>query len=122
MQFTRDPVLAVTVRHVEPGRIGIGERYFDRTVAVTVDEVLDDWISPGIDELDVANLQPLLDQQPDVVVVGTGWSPALPPRELTFAMARLGIGFEVMDTPAACRTFNILASEGRRPAAVLTID
>ena len=55
-------------------------------------------------------------------MIGAGWSPALPPRELTFAMARLGIGFEVMDTPAACRTFNILVAEGRRPAAVLVID
>jgi uncharacterized protein len=39
-----------------------------------------------------------------------------------FALARKGIGFETMDTPAACRTFNILVSEGRDVAAVLVID
>lgn len=122
MQFTRDPILAVTIRQVERGRIGIGDTEFDRSIAVTVDEILEDWTSPGVAELDIAHLRPLLNRQPDIVVLGTGWSPALPPRELTFAMARLGIGFEVMDTPAACRTFNILAAEGRRPAAILTID
>ena len=42
-----------------------------------------------------------------------------PPRELTFSFARKGIGFEVMDTAAAARTFNVLANEDRRVVAVL---
>jgi uncharacterized protein len=42
-----------------------------------------------------------------------------PPRELVFALARRGIGLEFMDTPAAARTYNVLASEGRQVAAVL---
>jgi uncharacterized protein len=36
-------------------------------------------------------------------------------------MARRGVGIEVMDTPAACRTFNILVAEGRRPAAIIKV-
>jgi uncharacterized protein len=39
-----------------------------------------------------------------------------------FALARRGIGLETMDTPAACRTFNILVNEGRRPTAILKIS
>ena len=55
-------------------------------------------------------------------MIGTGWAPARPPRELTFAFARKGIGLEVMDTAAAARTFNVLANEGRRVAAVLYLQ
>ena len=60
-------------------------------------------------------------EQPDVVLLGTGAANIFPPRELTFAFARRGIGLEVMDTAAAARTFNVLANEGRRVAAVLYI-
>ena len=59
------------------------------------------------------------------VVGGPQYEPILtmlPPRELVFALARKGIGFEAMDTPAACRTFNILIGEDRDVAAVLLIE
>ncbi len=52
-------------------------------------------------------------------MLGTGNTVVFPPRELVIAMARSGIGLESMDTPAAARTFNVLAGEGRRVAAVL---
>ena len=61
----------------------------------------------------------LLERKPDVIIVGTGWTQVLPPRELVFALAKAGVGLEVMDTPAACRTFNILVAEDRRPGALL---
>ena len=127
MQFTRDPVMAVTIRHVERGRLRIGDTEYRRTIAVTAEEVLGDQAWPAVGELAIErltmeHLEPLLATEPEIVLLGTGWQPALPPRELTFAMARRGIGCEVMDTPAACRTFNILVGEGRRPAAILTLD
>ena len=58
---------------------------------------------------------------PEAVLLGPGSSNVFPPRELMFAFARKGIGLEVMDTAAAARTFNVLANEGRRVAAVLYI-
>ncbi len=122
MKFTLEPVMAVSVRQVERGRIRVGDRSYERSIAITADEVIADWASPDVDRLEMADLEPLLALEPEIVVLGTGWSQALPPRELVFAMARRGIGLEVMDTPAACRTFNILVAEGRRPAAILTID
>ena len=122
MQFTREPATSVTIRNVERGAIRIGETVYERTVAMTAERVLADWTGPGLDELTIEHLQPLLDAAPEIVVIGTGWLAALPPRELTFAMARRGVGLEIMDTPAACRTFNILVGEGRKPAAILMID
>ena len=85
-----------------------------------------DEIQRGVSLQDVAALQEqdldeLLLKGPEIVILGTGWKTQRPPRELVFAMARRGIGFECMDTPAACRTFNILLSEGRDVAAILII-
>jgi len=122
LQFTRDPVSAVTIRHVDRGRIHIGNEDFDHSIAVTSETVLRDWPEIGVDNLNIDDLQDILSLNPDVLILGTGWQPVFPHRDLTFAMARRGIGFEVMDTPAACRTFNVLIAEGRKPAAVLIID
>jgi len=55
-------------------------------------------------------------------VVGTGTKNLFPPRDLVFGFARRGVGLEVMDTAAAARTFNVLAGEGRRVAAVLNLE
>ena len=56
-----------------------------------------------------------------MIVLGTGKRCVFPPRELTFALARRSVGLDVMDSSAAARTFNVLAGEGRRVAAVLYI-
>ena len=122
MSFTRDQNSAVTVRHVEPGAIKIGDETVTENVLIFRDE-----IQRGISIDDIAALQEqqldeLLTKDPEIVILGTGWQAVRPPRDLVFAMARRGIGFETMDTPAACRTFNILVSEGRDVAAILLIN
>ncbi|NOX71007.1 MAG: hypothetical protein GXP15_17645 [Gammaproteobacteria bacterium] len=108
--------------HVERGRIRVGNEQFEQTLAITAETVIRDWPAVSIDKLEIVHLEPILAVEPDVVILGTGWQTAFAPRELIFAMARRGTGFEVMDTPAACRTFNILLAEGRNPAAILTIE
>lgn len=55
----------------------------------------------------------------DVIFIGLGASVARLPAELRLALEAAGIGVEAMDTPAACRTYNVLLSEGRRIAAAL---
>ena len=122
LNITRDPVSAVTIRHVERGRIRVGDEQIERSFAITADNVIPDWSATPVDDLKIDQFEELLATEPDVVILGTGWQASFVPRELTFSMARRGIGFEVMDTPAACRTFNILLAEGRRPAAVMIID
>lgn len=59
--------------------------------------------------------------QPEIVILGTGAAQRFPRPELARALAATGVGIEVMDTRAACRTYNILATEGRKVvAAILT--
>jgi len=59
--------------------------------------------------------------EPEIVIVGTGAAQRFLRKELARALAATGVGVEVMDSHAACRTYNILATEGRKVvAAVLT--
>lgn len=121
MQIARDPGSSVTVRHVEPGEVRIGDRTVTQDVVITPDREVLDWLAGDVRQLAESDFASLLALAPEVIVLGTGWQPVTPPRELVFAMARRGIGFETMTTPAACRTFNILVQEERRAAAVLLL-
>lgn len=107
------------IRSVSADGILIGDEIYEHTIGITADRVIDPWAHKDIAELIEADFAALLDLQPEVMVLGTGATNIFPPRELVFAMARRQIGFESMDTMAAARTFNVLASEGRRVAAVL---
>ncbi|HEX7062546.1 MAG TPA: MTH938/NDUFAF3 family protein [Woeseiaceae bacterium] len=122
MQISREPRSAVTVRHVAPGEIRIGQQTLTHNVVVTPDHDIRDWPTDDVGQLGQNDVDRLLAMQPEMVVLGTGFRPVAPPREVVFAFARRGIGFESMTTPAACRTFNILAQEERRAAAVLIIN
>jgi uncharacterized protein len=107
------------IRSVDADGIRIGEETYATTIMLTVDTVLETSIGKDVAELTAADFAELLDLSPEVIVLGTGQTNIFPPRELVFAMARRGVGFEVMDTGAAARTYNVLAGEGRQVAAVL---
>lgn len=121
MKFTREYTSTVMIRSVSADEIVIGETHYRNTIAVTADAVFDDWHAHPVAELTEGDFAKLLDATPEVIVLGTGRTNVFPPRELVFAMARRGIGLEVMDTAAAARTFNVLSGEGRLVAAVLYI-
>jgi uncharacterized protein len=121
LKFTRDQISNVTIHRIEPGAITVGNRRLCENFALTADEVISDWQASVIDELTEDDFKPLIDSAPELILLGTGSKPVFPPRALVFSLARRGIGLETMDTAAACRTFNILISEGRRVAAVLIV-
>lgn len=122
MKFVRDPGSMITVRHVEQGMIRIGNEELTENVVLFRDSIQCGWQAEDIENPGVHDLAELLSKNPELIIFGTGWRSYLPPRELVFALARRGIGFEMMDTPAACRTFNVLVSEDRDVAAVLIIN
>ena len=122
MKVTRDQLSSVTVRRVAPGEILIGSRTVRDNVVVTAEQSIEPWTVDDVSRFSADDFAAIIESRPEIVVLGTGWQPVLPPTEIVFAMARNGIGFESMDTPAACRTFNILVNEGRRVAAVLIVD
>ena len=100
-------------------RLGIVE-YRDNIV-VTSERIIKGWTAGGFDTLSEADFAALVELEPEVVILGTGQSFRFPHPRLTRALTDAGIGVEVMDTPAACRTFNILAAEGRKVVAALLV-
>ena len=119
LKFSRDLSSKQVIRSVAGNAIRVNERSFTESIALTADDLLGPWHDTPVDDLSVDDFEHVLAVQPEVVLLGTGATNIFPPRDLMFAFARKGIGFEVMDTAAAARTFNVLANEGRRVAAVL---
>lgn len=73
--------------------------------------------------LTIETLGPLLHAEPrtEILIIGTGKRHEMISPELRRALKEHGVGFDTMDTGAACRTFNILLGEGRRVAAALML-
>ncbi len=98
-----------------------GQQY-TRTLAVTVGQVLADWGPPSFDALAPSHLEALIELRPQIVVLGTGARQRFPDPSVYARLLEQGIGVEIMDTGAACRTYNILAGEGRRVVAALIAE
>ena len=91
------------------------------SVIVLADRVLP-WDAAAFERLDAAHFAALAALGVEVVLLGTGAALRFPHPRLTRPLAEAGIGLEVMDIRAACRTYNILAAEERRVAAALLIE
>jgi len=93
-----------------------------RSIIVTPDTVVADWEPDSFEQLQPAHLERLMHFRPEVVLLGSGNAMRFPGPELLRPLVNSGIGYEVMDTGAACRTYNILAAEGRIVAAGLIVE
>ncbi|RZV38560.1 MAG: hypothetical protein EX272_02280 [Chromatiales bacterium] len=119
LKFTRELSAKLVVRSVSASVIRVNDDAYAESIALTPEELLGPWHDKRIADLSEDDFAAILSSDPEIVLLGTGVSNIFPPRELTFAFARKGIGFETMDTAAAARTFNVLANESRKVAAVL---
>jgi uncharacterized protein len=123
MKITPDRPGALHVIHAYgPGALRIGDRTFDRSLIVTAETLIEHWRPESIADLGPADLEPLLALEPEVLLIGSGARQAFPGRPALHALYAARIGFEVMDTGAACRTYNVLVAEGRRVAAALIVE
>lgn len=77
------------------------------------------WNVGGLDELSAADMSALVIRAPELVLIGIGPQQRFLHPRITAPLAEAGIGFETMTSAAACRTYNILMSEGRRVLLVL---
>ena len=109
------------VRSYEPGRVQIRDAFYERSLIALPDSLFADWEPATADALRATHFTPLLDASVEVVILGTGERQVFPEPGVFMTLMDLGIGFEVMDNGAACRTYNILLGEGRRAALALII-
>jgi uncharacterized protein len=119
MQLTRDSSAVNFIRAWEPGRIRVAERWVAGNVIVGPDSILEAWTTVEPHVLTIEHLEPALALEPTIIVLGTGTERLLPDVELMADVAARSVGLEIMSTPAACRTFNVLLQEQRRVVAAL---
>jgi uncharacterized protein len=101
--------------------IRVGATDYRVNCVLTPDGVIEGFAPGGFDTLTEADFAALLAQQPEIVLLGTGGTQRFPHPRLSAPLAAARVGLEVMDTRAACRTYNILLGEGRRVVAALIL-
>lgn len=109
------------IRAFTPGMIQINETNFDRSLIVTPTQLIIDWAPQSLAELTRESLARVIELKPDVLLLGTGTNLVFPPSALYADLINHHIGVEIMDTRAACRTYNALSAENRNVVACLII-
>jgi|SRR5690625_2001017 len=122
MQINQEFGSGHRIRSYQPGQIKIDEQTYEHSVIVTQDELIMNWPPQLLVELETQHLQTIFNLQPEVILLGSGASQRFPERPILQAIMEAGVGVEVMETGAACRTYNILMAEGRRVAAALFLS
>lgn len=103
------------------GYVAVNGIQYTRNVAVLPGQLLADWTDASFDTLAESDFAKLAELQPEILLLGTGTTLRWPVPQLLQPLMLARIGLEVMDTQAACRTYNILVAEGRRVAAAILI-
>ncbi|WP_041604115.1 Mth938-like domain-containing protein [Thioflavicoccus mobilis] len=107
------------IQGYEPGAIRIAGQTYREGLIVTPRRLVPGWGPVAAAQLTPADVEALLDFAPQVILLGTGERQVFPAATLLTAAHKRRIGIEVMDTGAACRTYNILVGEGRDVVAGL---
>ncbi len=107
---------------------GYGEGYVEvnrarhsASLVVSGERLITDWPATSVGALTADHLAAIVELKPEIVLLGTGKSFRFPEPALLAPLYKAGIGVEAMDTPAACRTYNILLGEGRNVVAALIV-
>ena len=119
MRFARDSLEGNIIRAYAAGQVTVNDEIIVTSVIVTPDRIIRDWLPNSFGELEPRHIARLEELQPQIIVLGTGLRLRFPGAEFSAGFLSRGIGVEIMDTNAACRTYNILLSEGRRVVAAL---
>ena len=104
------------------GYVEINRERHEVNLIVLPDRIVPGWATAGFDALTREDFAALLEWKPEIVLLGTGPRIRFPHPRLSADLTNARIGVDVMDVQAACRTFNVLAAEGRQVAAALLLQ
>ena len=119
VKFTLEPGVPNLIRGYSDSEVRIGGHSVRGSCIVTADTLITQWEPQSFAQLESAHLEALLALNPELVVLGSGPTQQFAPGEIRALLAQRGVGLEVMQLGAACRTFNVLVQEERRVAAGL---
>ena len=122
MKFTlENPAALNAVTGRAPGEVSIRGRPYRASLVVSASAIVEDWPVRDAGVLAEETLEPVLALGPEIVLLGTGERQVFPEPRVYAAVAARGIGLEVMDNGAACRTYNVLLAEGRNVVLALIL-
>ena len=118
MQLTlENPDFRYLLRGISADGVLVNDKTLNSSFILTPNELVENWRPASSQELVADDMQALLDLNPVLVILGTGSRQRFPSAAVMAACLTRGIGIEVMDNAAAARTFNVLATEGRKVVA-----
>lgn len=120
LRLTQDPALQLFSGY-GAGFVAVNSVRYEKCVVVNPQAVTE-WKVSGFEALSAADFGFIESFRPDIMILGTGATQRFPRPELARALAATGVGVEVMDSRAACRTYNILATEGRKVLAAVLVE
>ena len=122
MKLQPDRIDTQSVTAYGPGWVAIQGEKIQHSVLITSGGVRLDWQCQCFDDLGPAHFAQLAELDVELVIFGSGERLRFPHPEWQVSLMQRRVGLETMDTQAACRTYNILAGEGRKVAAALLIE
>lgn len=122
MKFQPDRSTAQTINGYGPGWIGIDAEKINHSVIIGSKGIRQTWTCARFEDLTAEHFVQLAQLETELVIFGSGVRNRFPPPAWLAPLMARRIGLETMDTPAACRTYNILASEGRNVVAALILE
>lgn len=122
MKFQPDRSDAQTISGYGPGWIGIDAERITASVVVGSGGLRLPWHCARFEDLTAAHFAQLAELETELIVFGSGVRNRFPPPAWLQPLMARRIGLETMDTQAACRTYNILAGEGRNVVAALLLE
>ena len=104
------------------GYVAVNGRILDKSFILTPGQLVEDWNLTNIGEVNEGQIDHFKALDCNIVLLGTGATQCFPDKKFLSAFLALGIGIEVMDSFAACRTYNILMAEGRTVALAVLME
>jgi len=121
MQLTLESHGDIVIQSWEPGLLKVNGEAITHHAMIHSTEV-SQWLPANPASLTLDDFAPLLSLQPEIILFGSGSTQVFPAIELITEIMQRGIAFEVMDSAAACRTYNILSAEQRPVVAAILIE
>ncbi len=122
MKFQPDTLAGTNaITRFDGHRLWVGATPHDASVLVPWRGEVQAWPPTAPAGLEASHFEQILGLKPELVIYGSGPRLVFPPPALARVLFERRIGLETMDTAAACRTYNVLASEGRSVVAALIL-
>ena len=123
MKLQSDPHSgANTITGYGDGYVEINQTPYAHAVLLSSDGAISAWPVESFDSLKASDFDPIITLKPELILIGTGSRQRFPKPELLKSLISAKIGFEIMDSQAACRTYNILVGEGRQVLLALIVE